>query len=248
MVKAATLLVAAAFVVGPILAAPAPPHHHHHAHHHKHAAADSAPVRTSSSAVTRRSIDDPDLLDIEAREPNPFSFKKFFRKVGRVVKKAAPIAMTAAPLILRRDEEGNLYVRELDAEELSYLEARDPKLHLGRTFRKIGGAVKKGLGVADRVLSTAHRLGLRELEDGASLEERELDPSGLSFDLEERDFDELDEREPFKFGRLLRKVKGTGSRVLRVADKVSSTAHSLGLRELEDEALEVEARSLNELD
>ncbi|KAJ2933912.1 hypothetical protein H1R20_g3151, partial [Candolleomyces eurysporus] len=235
MVKASTLLVAAAFIVGPVLAAPTHPHHAH-----RHIAPES---------VAARSIDNPDVLDIEAREPNPFSFKKAFRSIGRVVKKVAPIALKAAPLLLRRDEEGNVYVRELDEDELAYLQAREP-FKLGRAFKKIRGAVGKGLRVANRVASTAQSFGLRELDDGVYFEEREFDPS--DFELEERDFedfDELDAREPFKLGRFLSKAKGVAGKVLRVADKVSSTAHSLGLRELDaDEIMEVEARSLDELD
>lgn len=247
MVQASALLIAATFVVAPVLAAPA------HVHHHRHIAADSAPVSEHhSSAVTRRSIDNPDLLDIEAREPNPFSFKKAFRRIARVAKKVAPIALKAAPLILRRDEEGNIYYRELDADELAYLEARDPKFSLGRAFRKVRGAVGKGLKIANRVASTAQSLGLRELEDGEYLEEREFDPSALYYDLDEREFvdlDELAERDPFHFGRFIKKATGVAGKVLKVADKVSSTAHSLGLRELEaDDVLEVEARSLDELD
>jgi hypothetical protein len=224
MVQASTLLVAAAFVVVPVLAAPAPPQHHH-----KHRAADSDPVSPESSAVTRRSIDNPDLLDIEAREPNPFSFKKAFRSIANVAKKVAPVALKAAPLLLlRRDEEGNVYVRELDAEELTFLEAR---------YRKDKGSTLKSLRRAKRVESTAESLGLRELDDGIYLEER--------FD---SDFDELDARDPFNFGKFWNDAKGVAGKVLNVADKVSSTAHRLGLREFDDEAMEVEARSIDELD
>ncbi|KAJ2916529.1 hypothetical protein MD484_g3836, partial [Candolleomyces efflorescens] len=232
MVQASTLLVTAAFIIAPILAAPAPPHHHH-----KHIAADSAPVSAESSAVTRRTIDNPDVLDIEAREPNPFSFKKAFRGIARVAKKVAPIALKAAPLLLRRDEEGNLYVRELDADELALLEARDPKFNLGRTFRKIKGAVSKGLKVADKVVSTAHKLGLRELDDGLYLEEREFDPSSLDF--EERDFEDLDELEARKFAFGPRFGKGPLKR---------GGFHRHASRDFDDEVMEVEARSLDELD
>jgi hypothetical protein len=231
MVQASTLLVAAAFVVAPVLAAP-PPHHHH-----KHIAAD-----------------------IEAREPNPkFSFGKIFRGVANVVKKAAPIALKAGSLLLRRDEEGNLYVRELDEDELSYLQARDPKFNLGRTFRKVGGAVSKGIRVANRVAGAAQSFGLRELDDGIYLEEREFDPMDFEFeerdfdfDLDERDFeefDELDARDPkFNLGRVLGKARGIAGKALRVADRVSSTAHSFGLREFDDEVMEARSESLDELD
>jgi ribosomal protein L30/L7E len=190
------------------------------------------------------------VLDIEAREPNPkFSFGKIFKGIANVAKKVAPVALKAGSLLLRRDEEGNLYVRELDEDELAFLQARDPKFNLGRTFRKVKGAVSKGIRVADRVVSTAQGLGLRELDDGIYLEEREFDPS--DFDLEERDFeefDELDARDPkFNLGRFIGKARGVASKALRVADRVSSTAHSLGLREFDDE-VEFEARSLDELD
>jgi hypothetical protein len=174
-----------------------------------------------------RSIDNPDLLDIEAREPNPFSFKKAFRSIANVAKKVAPVALKAAPLLLlRRDEEGNVYVRELDAEELTFLEAR---------YRRDRGSTLKSVRRPSRVASAAESLGLRELDD---------------FDLEERDFDfdELDERDPFSFGKVWRQATGAAGNVLNVAEKVTSTARRLGLREFEDEFMEVEARSFDELD
>jgi hypothetical protein len=190
------------------------------------------------SSVTRRTIDNPDVLDIEAREPNPFSFKKAFRGIAKVAKKVAPIALKAAPLLLRRDEEGNVYVRELDADELALLEARDPKFNLGRTFRKIKGAVSKGLKVADKVVGTAHKLGLRELDDGLYLEEREFDPS--DFELEERDFEDFDELEARKLHFSPKKFGGGALKLARFP--------RLGSREFDDEVIEVEARSLEELD
>jgi hypothetical protein len=239
MVQSSTLLVAAAFVVAPVLAAPAH-------HHHRHIAADSVPVSAESSAATRRSIDN---ADIEAREPNPFSFGKMFRGVANFAKKAVPIALKYAPMVLGRDEEGNIYVRELDEDELAYLQARDPKFTLAQfdtTSQR-----RRPYAPAHRLKAPAPlNLGLRELDDGIDLEEREFDPSALYFDLEERDFDfdELDARDPFSFGKIWRQATGTAGNVLNVVDKVSSTARRFGLRELDDEVMEVEARSFDELD
>ncbi|KAJ2933965.1 hypothetical protein H1R20_g3148, partial [Candolleomyces eurysporus] len=155
MVQASTLLVAAAFVVAPVLAAPAP----------------ALPQYLESSAVTRRSIDNPDLIDIEAREPS------FWGGVTRV-----------APLLLRRDEEGNVYVRELGADEVAYLEARQPGFFDKVRFGKKGGGVVK---VARPITRPASSLGLRELDDGIYLEEREYDPS--DFSLEERNLLDVDD-------------------------------------------------------
>ncbi|RXW21535.1 hypothetical protein EST38_g4332 [Candolleomyces aberdarensis] len=183
MVQASTLLVAAAFVVAPVLAAPAPAL----PHHGKHIAADSIP---ESSAVNRRSINNLDLIDIEARDPSFWGgITKVFNKVAPIVRKVAPIVRKVAPLILRRDEEGNVYVRELDADEVAYLQAREP-ISMG-WFRKAASGARKGLSVANRVVNTAQSLGLRELDDEIFLEAREYDPS--NFGLEERDFLDADD-------------------------------------------------------
>ncbi|KAJ2916565.1 hypothetical protein MD484_g3840, partial [Candolleomyces efflorescens] len=56
------------------------------------------------------------------------------------------------------------------------------------------------------------------------------------------------EPNPFSFGRIWRQATGAAGKVLNVAEKVTSTARRLGLRELEDELMEAEARSFDELD
>ncbi|RXW21536.1 hypothetical protein EST38_g4333 [Candolleomyces aberdarensis] len=148
MVQASTFLIAAAFVIAHVLAAPAPA---------------LPPVTPESSAVTRRSIDNTDsLLDIEAREPSFWgNIAKGAQKVAP--KKVAPKVQKVAPLI-RRDEEDNVYVRELGADELAHLEAREPGF-----FKKLISAKPKVAKVAHPV--TGHIF--RELDDGIHLEQRE---------------------------------------------------------------------------
>ncbi|KAJ2933935.1 hypothetical protein H1R20_g3147, partial [Candolleomyces eurysporus] len=165
MVQASTLLVAAAFVVAPVLAAPAP----------------ALPQYLESSAVNRRSIDNPDsLLDIEAREPS------FWGSITKVSKKAAPATkLPKVALILRRDEEGNVYVRELSADELAY-EAREP----GFLKNLKSGGVKKVAKVASPVNPVKSGLGFRELDDGIYLEQREY---ASDFGLEERNLLDADD-------------------------------------------------------
>jgi hypothetical protein len=150
-------------------------------------------------------------------------------------------------MIMGRDEDGNVYVRELDEEELNFLQARDPMINpvltdLSRKFRTPPFFPEVRRKVPD--------LGLRELNDGVHLEEREFDPSTSYLDLEERDFDfdEFDARDPWTFRGVWNDVKNVAGKVLNVVDKVSSTAHRIGMREFDDEVVGAEARSLNELD
>ncbi|KAJ2916530.1 hypothetical protein MD484_g3837, partial [Candolleomyces efflorescens] len=226
MVRSSSLLLAAVFVISPVLAAPTP-HHHHRAHVATDAIPESSPVAS-----------------LEARDPNPFSFRKAFSSVANVVKQVAPIAAKVAPMLMGRDEEGNIYVRELEEEELDFLQAREPRISpvLMEWARK-----HRTPPYFPEPRRKRPDLGLREIDDGVYLEVREFDPSGLNFDLEERDFD-LDARDPWTFRGVWNDVKNVAGKVLGVVDKVSATAHRMGLRELEDDAVEAEARSLNELD
>ncbi|KAF6745372.1 hypothetical protein DFP72DRAFT_50601 [Ephemerocybe angulata] len=203
-------------------------------------------IRDEDGTIYVRELD-----EIDARDPR-FSFKKAFHTIGRVAKTAGGIAFKAAPLLLRedlsefetrslddgaigevyiRDEDGTIYVRELDAEELSAaLEAR--KLHLGRVL-------KKGLSVAQKVSGGLSQFGLREFEDDEP-EARELSPEEFEAELEAR---------RLRLGRLLKKGLGAARKGLSAAQKVSGGLSQFGLRELEDELEERESNgSLDELD
>ncbi|KAF5314665.1 hypothetical protein D9611_007182 [Ephemerocybe angulata] len=229
MVQASIIIVAFVAAVAPVMAAPAP----------------------QAPASYPRSLDNTLAADIDARDPR-FSFKKAFHTLGRVAKTAGGIALKAAPLLLRedlsefetrslddgaigevyiRDEDGTIYVRELDAEELSAaLEAR--KLHFGRLL-------KKGLSVATKVSGGLSQFGLRELED-LELEARELGNEELAAEIEAR---------KLRLGRLLKKGLGAARKGLSVAQKVSGGLSQFGLREFEDELEERESNgSLDELD
>ncbi|KAF6745434.1 hypothetical protein DFP72DRAFT_1051448 [Ephemerocybe angulata] len=219
MVQASIIIVAFVAAVAPVMAAPAP----------------QAPASHPSTPATP---------DSASRRPSTPS--------AVLPKTAGGIALKAAPLLLRedlsefetrslddgaigevyiRDEDGTIYVRELDAEELSAaLEAR--KLHLGR-------ALKKGLSVAQKVSGGLSQFGLREFEDDEP-EARELSPEEFEAELEAR---------RLRLGRLLKKGLGAARKGLSVAQKVSGGLSQFGLRELEDELEERESNgSLDELD
>jgi hypothetical protein len=213
MVYASTLF-AAAFVIVPVLAAP-------------------LNVEQVDESFTRSAEDNSDL---ELRDPR-FSFGRVFRGIGRVAKTVGRVAAPAASLLLR-DEEGNIYVRDLESD----LELRDPKFSFGRVFRGIGRVAK----TVGRVAAPAASLLLRD-EDGTvyvrDLDFDELAERDLDFDdLTERDFtdgEDFDIRDPrFRFGSVIRKATGIARKVTGVAGNVANAASSLGFRELEDDELD----------
>lgn len=225
-------------------------------------------------------------VELDARDP--FSFRKAFRKIGRIAKKVGGVALKAAPLLVLRDESGSLV--ELDLRELDFdslverdldfeLDAREP-FKFGRIFKKIRRVAKHAAGIAlkaaplilrdeqgslinlemrdffDDELETRdpepklnfRRLGRAALnaakifirdEDGNVYYIREVEPSIES---------ELEAREPkFRVGRVLRKARATGHKVLGAYNQLSSVASSLGLREV-DFLEELDARGLYDLE
>ena len=136
-----------------------------------------------------------DLEEIEAR----FSLKKALRTVGKVAKAAVKVAPAAA--LLLRDEEGNMYIRDLGedeydirdfADDFDTLDARDGLYILDsatldarspqpfkissiiKKVKKVAGTVGKAVGTVSNVVST---LGLRDDVDlaGRDLAEGNLE-------------------------------------------------------------------------
>jgi len=205
MVLASTLVLFAAAAV-PALAAPL-----------SHAQGDVQLAYSRSVEV--------DTLDARA----PFNFKKLVRKIAPVAK---TVGGTAARLLFR-DEEGNIYERDLSdldeftARDFAELDARAP-FNFKKLVRKIAPVVK-------RVGGTAARLLFRD-EEG-NVYERDLD------DLDEftaRDFAELDARAPFNFKKLIRKIAP-------VAKTVGGTAARLLFRDEEGNVFERDLSDLDEL-
>ncbi|TFK23006.1 hypothetical protein FA15DRAFT_657043 [Coprinopsis marcescibilis] len=122
-----------------------------------------------------------DFDDLDAR----FSFKKALRAVGKIAKTAVKVAPAAA--LLLRDEEGNMYIRELGeddhydlrdlTEDLEYvdirdvisafespsLEARSPQpFKLRNIIKKVKNVASKVGKVAGTVSNVASTLGLRD--------------------------------------------------------------------------------------
>lgn len=130
-----------------------------------------------------------ELEEIDAREPNPFNFRKAFRGVARVAKSVGGVALKAAPLLLREVDEldardfldesddGLIYIRDVDG-ELYVLDARDPRFSLKRTLHKVGHVAHQAFGVANKVMGVAGQLGLRDLDGEEEMNEaREYEPS-----------------------------------------------------------------------
>lgn len=134
-----------------------------------------------------------ELEEIDAREPNPFNFKKAFRSATRIAGKVGGVALKAAPLLLRdvedfddidaRDfidaasDEDLIYVRDVDG-EIYVLDAREPRFNLKHTLHKVGNAARKVSGVANKVVNIAGQLGYRELDAEEEMNEaREYEPS-----------------------------------------------------------------------
>jgi len=233
MVQAYTLLLVA-FAAAPVFSAPL-----------------SVKVTNEPAAFQQRSVDDVENLDL--RDPR-FSFGRIFKSVAGVVKKVAPIglkiASTAAGILIR-DEDGNVYIRDVDLSdlterELAALDTREP-FRIGNVFRKVGGVVRKAASVANTVSNVAGSLGglgLREEDDASDIDARDLFYLDLS-ELSERDIADLDldleSREPINFGNFFRKVGGVANTATRVASTVGNVIGGLGYRDLE-EGSEFDAR------
>jgi len=305
MVHASTFVLAtAAFAVVPALAAPAG-HHKVHQPHHAHKSDVTSPIPaqtpTGSSATAELDAREPnpfnfkkafrsatriagkvggialkaaplllrdedgniydardfaELEDIDAREPNPFNFKKAFRSATRIAGKVGSIAVKAAPLLLR-DEDGNIYdARELGLDaELEEIDAREPNpFNFKKAFRSATRIAEKVGGVALK----AAPLLLRDVEDLDDIDARDFVDAGSDEGLiYVRDVDgeiyALDAREPrFNLKNALHKVGNAARKVSGVANKVVNIAGQLGYRELDAEEEMNEAReyepSLDELD
>jgi hypothetical protein len=181
----------------------------------------------SGTPPAARAVEEPTL---EARAPAPQPFGKWLGKIARNrwVRKAIPYAATAAKLILR-DEEGNVYVRDVD---LSELDERD--------FDEFDMAA----------------LDARDFDDLEELEMREPRRKKKK-SLEARDFedyDDLEAREPRRrgFGRALGKVRGLAKKASGLAkyakfvNPAAGTALSLlGSREFDED--ELDARDYEDL-
>lgn len=233
MVQASTLLLVA-FAAAPVLSAPLSVKLN----------AEPAPFPPAfPAALQQRSVDDVEILDLR----DPFSFGKIFRSVSNVVKKVAPIGLkiaSTAAQVLIRDEDGNLYIRDVDLSDLSErelaaLETRDP-FSFGRVFKSVGGVVRKAAGVANTVSNVAGSLaglGLREEDDASDIDARDLYFLDLS-EMSERDIADLDldleSREPFNFGNLFGKVRGVANTATKVAGTVGNVIGGLGYRNLEE--------------
>jgi len=231
MVQASTFVLAA-FAIAPVLSAP-------------------LNVGPADRSYSRRSIDNVDAL--ESREP--FKLGGFLKKAVNVAKKVGKVAIPAARLLLR-DEDGNVYVREISFDELaerdfsdmSELEARS---FFKKFFKKVGGVAGKAVGIAGKVAGVASKvggLGLRELEDGSDLIDAR-DYVDIDELLERDEIDELDARDPkFRLGNILKKVGGVAGKVAGVAGKVAGVAGRLGFRELEDGSVLIDARDFIDID
>jgi hypothetical protein len=202
-----------------------------------------------------------ELEEVDAREPNPFNFRKAFRSATRIASKVGGIAMKAAPLLLR-DEDGNIYdardfadLEEIDArdfDELAEIDAREPNPF---NFRKAFRSATRIAGKVGGIAMKAAPLLLRDVEDLDELDARDLLDASDEGLIYVRDIDGeiyvLDAREPrFSLKRTLHKVGGVARKAIGAANKVMDVAGQFGLRELEEEmneAREYEA-SLDELD
>ncbi|TEB34263.1 hypothetical protein FA13DRAFT_1772758 [Coprinellus micaceus] len=295
MVHASTFILAtAALAVAPALRCPAGHHHTHKASPHV-----TVPSTTVSPVPAHAPAGPSASAELDAREPNPFNFKKAFRSATRIAGKVGGIALKAAPLLLR-DEDGNIYDAR-DFAELEEVDAREPNpFNFKKAFRsatriasKVGGIAMKAapllLRDEDGNIYDARDFidfeenDARDFDELAELDAREPNPFNFKKafrsanphrrkDLDEldardlldasdegliyvRDVDGeiyvLDAREPrFNLKRTLHKVSGVARKAVGVANKVMNVAGQFGLRELEEEmneAREYEA-SLDELD
>jgi len=223
-----------------------------------------------------RSVEDPDL---EIREPTPQPFGKWLKRAARAAKgitrnrwiqKLTPYAGTALKLVAR-DENGDLYIREIDLSDLSErdlddleelnardfddfddLEVREPRKRRGliKGFTR----VKSLAGRAGRLAKFAHPAGAAlSLLGSREFDEDELDARDYEdlVDLLEREYEddlELDARDPW-FGenwfKKAKQIHNQGSGVLKKANDANRWLTKVGLRELGDE---MEERSLDDLD
>jgi hypothetical protein len=239
MVQTSTLLLAA-FAIAPVLAAPL------------------GAVQADAEESFVRSVDPLDS-SLEIREPAPFG--RFFKKIGHFARRFAPHVFKVARLLIR-DEDGTLYVRDVelskrDMEEIADLQARDPKFRL--KFPK--KFFNKALSFAGGAAKIAGGLLLRDVEDENGLELRAYNFDDSEFDarseydidlsdLSERDlaeYAELAARDPkFRLRPFVDRFRGVARKALGVAGQVQNAASALGLREFDED--EVEARDYGDID
>jgi hypothetical protein len=223
MVQASTFVIATLAIV-PVIAAPL------------------GVTQASEEVVTRAA--DTDYLVV--REPLRLGKIGGFLKRygGAAVRNFGKYAVPAARLLLR-DENGSLYVREVDLTErdiqdLADLETRNPKIRFGGFFKRLGHVAKFAGGLL-----------LRDVEEGGELEARDSFDIDLS-DLTERDFADLEEELITREPRIRAKnIFGTIGRVTRQATRVAGSlgqfASGLGFRDFEDSD-ELDARDYVDID
>jgi len=222
------------------------------------------PGEPAGPAVAR-SVEDPDL---EIREPTPQPFGRWLKRAARTakgiagnrwIKKLTPYAGTALKLIAR-DENGDLYIREVDLSDLSErdlddladlaerdfddfddLEVREPRKRRG--FLKGIKKVKSLAGTAGRFAKFAHPAGAALSLLGREFDEDELDARDYEdlVDPLEREYEddlELDARDPW-FGenwfKKAKQVHNQGSGVLNKVNDANRWLTKVGLRELGDD-------------